>query len=128
MEKISLEKLNEDINYLEMQSCNHYFVIISKGTYFDGHTTQTDYINKCIHCGLTDKYLDGIFPNNCLMNKVIREGGMNNFKSHGYCVEDEIKEVKKIYDRFKNEYKDATDEDIENYIALVRKMKGDKLC
>ena len=64
----SIKKLNEDINYLEMHSCNHYFVIISKGSYFDGHRTQTDYIYKCIHCSLTDKYLDDIFLNNCLFS------------------------------------------------------------
>ena len=122
----SIKNLNEEINYYEMHNCNHYFVIISNGSYFDGHRTQTDY--KCIHCGLTDKYLDDNFLSNCLMNRVIREGGMNNFKSHGYCDEDEIKEVKKIYDKFKSEYQDASDDDIEKHIALIRNMKGDKLC
>ena len=53
---------------------------------------------------------------------------MHNFKSHGYCDEDKIKELKKIYDKFKSEYPTATDNDIENHISLVKKMRGGKLC
>ena len=39
-----------------------------------------------------------------------------------------ITELKRIYDQFMDEYPKATDEDIENQIALVKKMRGGKLC
>ena len=120
--------LKEQIKRKEMMECNHYFVTIKKDSYFDGHRTQTDYIYKCIHCGLTNKYLDDVFLNDCLMNEVIKEVGMHNFKSHGYCDEDKIKELKNIYDKFKSEYPTATDNDIETHISLVKKMRGGKLC
>ena len=123
-----IKNLIEEINYYEMHLCNHYFLTIGKESYFDGHRTQTDYIYKCIHCGLTNKYLDNLFDSDCFMNRVIKEGIPGGFKSHGYYGEEETKEVKSIYDKFKSEYPSATDEDIENHIALVKKMKGGKLC
>lgn len=123
-----IKHLSQEINYYEMHNCNHYFVTISKDSYFDGHRTQVDYIYKCIHCGLTNKYLDDAFLSDCLMNRVINEGILDGFKSHGYHDEEEIKELKSIYDKFKSEYPSATDEDIEKHIALVKKMKGGKLC
>ena len=47
---------------------------------------------------------------------------------HGYYSYDEIPELKQIYDKFVDEYPQATDKDIENHIALVKKMKEGKSC
>lgn len=119
-----LGELIKEIKYEEMYLCDHYFVTVAKDRYFDGHRTNTDYIYQCIHCGLTNKYLENSYSYDHIMNKVIRNGGVRSYKSHGYCDVKNIKEIKSIYDKFKSEYPEATDDDIEKHISLVKKMKG----
>lgn len=114
--------LNEEIRIKTLKECKHYFVIIDRDSYFDGHKMCTLLIHKCIHCGLTDKYFDVSFHDKetSLMNQLMR--GIY-VKPRGSYKESELGEIKEIYDDFKVKYQDADDDVIQKHIELVKSMK-----
>ena len=114
--------LNEEIKTRTFKECKHYFVIIDRDSYFDGHKMCTSLIHKCIHCGLTDKYFDVSYEDKetRLMNQLMR--GIY-VKPRGSYKESELGEIKEIYDDFKVKYQDADDDVIQKHIELVKSMK-----
>lgn len=128
----ALRNLTEEIKYQEMVQCRHYFVITGYNDEFDGHKMDRTIIKTCIHCGLTNRYMDFYndhnFPNYNKINEVFINAEAYNYEVHDFYDYDEIDNVKKEYDKFKAEYPDATDDIIEEHIKLVKKMKGGKLC
>ena len=128
----ALGKLIEEIKYQDMYHCEHYFVLNEERREWDGHRTEIIPIVTCIHCGLTNKYyefyMNRNFPQYNIVNEVYHNTNCRYEQIHGFYKYSEINDVKKIYDKFKEEYPDATDEDIENHIKLVKKMRGGKLC
>ena len=114
--------LNEEIRIKTLKECKHYFVIIDRDSYFDGHKMCTSLIHKCIHCGLTDKYFDVSYEDKetKLMNQLMR--GIY-VKSRGSYSENELDEIKEIYNDFKVKYQDADDDVIQKHIELVKSMK-----
>lgn len=127
-----LVKLIDDVKYQSMYHCNHYFVINRQGSYFDGHRYEKTEVRTCIHCGLTDDYMehygDDNFSRYNIMNEVFINSSAASAPTHGFYDYLEIDSVKKEYDKFKSEYPDATDDVIDEHIKLVKKMKGGKLC
>ena len=113
--------LKNELETQKMLCCNHYFVINDIDTYFDGHKLNSDYIVTCIHCGLTNKYIDDTYKRDCLMNQIIRKGGMSNSKYHGRYDIKELDEIKSMYDKFKDDYPNMDDDEIEKHIALIKK-------
>lgn len=128
-----IKRLEEEIPYQEMLNCDHYFVITDVEHDFDGHRTDTYNIVTCVKCGLTNRYM-----NDCCgsyfsfddsyskMNEIYKLSGCSVI--HGYCDYDELDFYKEEYDKFKECYPNASDDDVENYMALVKKIKGGKLC
>lgn len=125
--------LKSEIPYQKMLNCDHYFVINEVKSEFDGHRTDRMCIVTCIRCGLTNKYIKW-YQNPCaprdatMMNEVFMNCDCYYWPKHGYYSYDEIPELKQIYDKFVDEYPQAIDKDIENHIALVKKMKEGKSC
>ncbi len=126
---ILLDKEKVEMKELKIKLCeeiygDHFFVSNKPGS---GCNWQTDTIVTCIHCG----YKENI--NNFIFRSYDREYGnleseKISIKVHGNYLDSELGEVKKIYDETKKQYAESTDEDIENQISLVKKMKGGKLC
>lgn len=114
--------LNEEIRIKTLKECKHYFVIIDRDSYFDGHKMCTSLIHKCIHCGLTDKYFDVSYEDKetRLMNQLMR--GIY-VKPRGSYSEKELNEIKEIYDDFKVKYQDVDDDVVQKHIELVKSMK-----
>lgn len=131
--KNKIESLQEQIKYQNMLHCDHYFVVNDIVSDFDGHRTDRTEIITCIHCGLTNKFMNQYFWKDVsksvqMMNQIFLDNNCYYWPRYGNCSYEEITELKRIYDQFMDEYPKATDEDIENQIALVKKMRGGKLC
>ncbi len=131
--KNKIESLQEQIKYQNMLHCDHYFVVNDVVSDFDGHRTDRTEIITCIHCGLTNRYMNQYFWHDTsksvqMMNQIFIDYNCYFWPRHGNYSYEEITELKRIYDQFMNEYPKATDEDIEKQMALVKRMKGDKLC
>lgn len=125
--------LKSEIPYQKMLNCDHYFVINEVESGFDGHRTDTTYIVTCVKCGLTNKYMNSYYDPYYLfnepylkMNEIYKSSGCRTV--HGYCDYDELDFYKEEYDRFKEIYPNASDDDVEKHIALVKKMKEGKSC
>lgn len=126
--------LKKEIPYQEMLNCDHYFVINEINHGFDGHRSCTDKVVTCVKCGLTNKYINFHFEpyfswneEYIRMNEAYKQSSKTNV-NHGYCDYDEIDFYKSEYKKFKEEYPNASDKDIEEHISLVKKMKEGKLC
>ena len=52
----------------------------------------------------------------------------HNTQTYGWASEKELPLLKEIVDKFIDEYPNASNQDIEKHIKLVKKMKGGKLC
>ena len=127
-EKINF--LNQDLKEQEFLNCYHYFVVNKKERDEDDHVHCTV---TCIHCGLTNQYMEWsdeiLSPQQRMMNHLFIEYQLNYFyPSHGTYSKEEIPVLKEIYDNFKKEYPNTTDEDAEKHIAYVKNLKGGKLC
>lgn len=126
-----IKRLSSKISEQDMMYCNHYFVIQRDNGGYDGHRYERDYEVTCIHCGLTNKYMN-FYGNE--FNEYQRK--MNhiyvhynhNAQTYGWASEKELPVLKEIVDKFTDEYPDASNKDIENHVELVKKMKGGKLC
>ncbi len=125
--------LKKEIPYHTMLNCDHYFVINEVKSEFDGHRTDTTYIVTCVKCGLTNKHINGnynpYFDFNepyLKMNEIYKSSGCRVV--HGYCDYDELDFYKEEYDKFKKSYPNASDDDVEKHIALVKEMKEGKSC
>lgn len=130
--KNKIEDLQEQIKYQNMLHCNHYFVINDVERDYDGHPTGL-YTVTCIHCGLTNKFMDQYNSTLAtkeqeIMNEIFINNNCYHWNKHGKYSYQELSEIKKIYDKFTDEYPNAKDNDVEKYIALVKKMRGGKLC
>ena len=133
-EKTKLEEEQEDFKrdlaFQRMMHCNHYYVRNYVDSFYDGHRTETNTIVTCIHCGLTNKFvesgiMDDVFPYD-QMSEIVRGDGMRYNGYHGDYSESQVDEVKKIYDNYKDEYPKATDKDCERHIKMVMKMRKKK--
>lgn len=130
--KSNEEKLKKDLIVQTMYNCDHYFVITKIESIFDGHRTDTYKIIKCIHCGLTNAYLDNpyaSFPKD-VMNQIFMSS-ISSMSSvgevcHGRYSDNDIPSLKQSYDAIKKQYPNATDYDIEKQIKLIKKMTGKK--
>lgn len=126
-----MDRLMNELKYQEMFYCEHYFVVNEHRSEFDGHRTDRTTIKTCIHCGLTNRYIDfymdPVFPEYNDMNEVFINSGAYSYKTRGFYDYDAISEVKQLYDKFKSEYPNAADEDVEKHIAIVKRIsKGGK--
>ncbi|MBQ9013978.1 MAG: hypothetical protein IJ094_10600 [Bacilli bacterium] len=108
--------------------CNHYFVINETKREFDGHRTDSYNIYTCIHCGYTNKQFsnyyanDEIYPYNIYYNIMKNTRWMSGI-FHGRYDYKDVNELEEIYQKYKGEYPEATDEDCERHIAMVMKMR-----
>ena len=94
--------LNEEIKIKTLKECKHYFVIIDRDSYFDGHKMCTSLIHKCIHCGLTDKYFDVSYEDKetRLMNQLMRGIYVKPRGSYSEKELNEIKDAIKNYEQY----------------------------
>lgn len=124
--------LSEEIKFQSMYHCQHYFVINSQGSYYDGHRYEKSEVKTCIHCGLTNRYMDycgnDYFPYYNKMNEVFINSGAAYALTHGFYDFDEIKEAEEQYKRFKDANPTATDKQIEKHLSLVKEIKEKKEC
>lgn len=126
-----IKSLSSKIAEQDMIHCNHYFVIHRDNGGSDGHRYESDLEVTCVHCGLTNKYMN-FYGNE--FNEYQRK--MNfiyvnynySAKTYGWFSEEELPVLKEIIDKFIDEYPDASYKDVEKHVELVKKMKGGKLC
>lgn len=125
-----LVELIEEIKYQSMYHCQHYFVINHQGSYYDGHRYEKSEVKTCIHCGLTNRYMDYYRDDNfreySKMNEVFINSGATYATTHGFYDFNEMKEVEEQYKRFKDANPTATDKQIEKHLSLVKEIKEKK--
>lgn len=129
LRKSEKNNLNE-IQSLKIKLCGekyggHFHVVDrpKKGDFWENETNVT-----CIHCGKKTKISEHI----CLhvddwdYRDSIEQELLITVQ--GVYADEELPELKNIYDKVKNEFPNASDDDIGNQIKLIKKMKGGKLC
>lgn len=128
-----INTLKEEIPHQEMLNCEHFFVQNKYNSYFDGNRSVKWNFVTCIKCGLTNKYLFNCYgePNitddeeQIMMNEIFNE---SEGTIYGCCDYDELDFYKDEYEKFKNEYPTATNDDTYEHIKLIKKMKEGKKC
>lgn len=119
-----IEELNDEIKYQNMIYCNHYYVLHSYDSGYDGHRYEPIWKVTCIHCGLTNRYygMDIYDEKYAMLNYLFSKyGRFNPLECHGKFQVSEISDLKQIYDDYVKQYPKATDKEIEDQIALVKK-------
>lgn len=124
------KKLVDETQNLKIKLCyekygGHFYVTDKqkKGNSWENETMVT-----CIHCGIKEKIYKHIYVETDTRDCLYPTTEKLLINVHGVYVDDELEEAKKIYDEIKGKFPDATDDIIEEQIALVKKMKGGKLC
>ena len=113
-----IKKLISEISEQDMIHCNHYFVIQRDNGGYDGHRYERDLEVTCVHCGLTNKYMN-FYGNE--FNEYQRK--MNfiyvnynyNANTYGWFSEEELPVLKEIIDKFIDEYPEASYKDVEKH-------------
>lgn len=82
----------------------------------------------CIHCGVKENINEHIYVERDTRDCLSPTTERLLINVHGFYVDDELEEVKKIYDGIKERFPGALDDDIGKQISFVKKMKGGKLC
>ncbi len=129
--KIENESIKKDLLTQKILHCNHFYVLNEIDSSFDGHRTDKEYIYTCIHCGLTNKYYNNdyghdVYPYS-IYNGVIRNHNMWAFGiEHGKYDYKDLDVLEEIYQKYKGEYPEASDEDCERHIKMVMKMRKKK--